>query len=241
MKKCPNPDCETFFLYGDDKVVCPFCRGRLVDTAQNAAEQGIRDTGRARLPQMQHGTAEFVRSCFGGIECHGRIVEIDHQELFYSNRHKMFNTIFRGEPYQLAHQSVEYTIRVENITDGFAAEVMDFCLYGSYLGRFQVGDEVVIRAKDLGNRRVVRSIYNETTSSRVFPGFQIPAGLLRGFILLIAFAVIAMICQLTALFQTGAIAAGVMALAAALMPSVIIIGAIWYVLRSVFFPRRRRR
>ena len=77
----------------------------------------------------------------------------------------MFNTIVRGEPYQFAHQTVEYTIRVENIANGISTEVTDFCLYGNYMGRLQVGDEVIVKARNLRDRRVIKSIYNQTTSS----------------------------------------------------------------------------
>lgn len=241
MKKCSNPNCESSFLFGDDKTVCPFCHSRLIDSNAPADGQYIPATNRINIPQMQNETVEFVRRHMGSMECHGRITEIDHHELFYSSRHKMFNTIVRGEPYQFAHQTVEYTIRVENITDGIPTEVTDFCLYGNYMGRLQVGDEVIVKARNLRDRRMIKSIYNQTTSSSVRPGLQIPAGLFRGILALIALVLIALICQLVGLFQAGVILAGLTAFIAAIMPSVIIIGGIWFMFRSVFPKRRDRR
>lgn len=241
MRRCSNPNCESSFLYGDDKTVCPFCHSRLIDSNTPVNGQYIPAANRINLPQIQNETVEFVRRHMGSIECHGRITEIDHHELFYSNRHKMFNTIVRGEPYQFAHQTAEYTIRVENITDGISTEVMDFCLYGNYMGRLQVGDEIMLKAKDLRDRRVIKSIYNQTTSSYVRPGLQIPAGLFRGILGLIVFMLTALICQLVGLFQTGVILAVFTSFIAAIMPSVIIIGGIWFMLRSVFPKRRDRR
>lgn len=83
MKRCANPNCDFAFLYGDDKMVCPFCHSELVSNMENAVQ--------------------FIQEHLGTMECHGRIVEIDHQELFNSKRLKLINTIFRGEPYQFAH------------------------------------------------------------------------------------------------------------------------------------------
>ena len=30
MKRCNNPECDSAFLYGNDKMVCPFCHKPLV-------------------------------------------------------------------------------------------------------------------------------------------------------------------------------------------------------------------
>ncbi len=243
MKRCINPNCEFAFLFGNDKTTCPFCHSRLVD---HAAEPELE--ARTILPPDRvvfrdtvtepRGT-EFLREHFGTVECHGRILEIDHQELFNSKRHKLFNSLFRGEPYQFAHQTIEYTIRVENITDGFPTEVTDFCLFGSYLGRLQVGDEVVVHAKNLRDRRVVKSIYNQTTSSTVRPGLQIPAGIISGVSLIVALVIIALICKLIWLFKSGTMETGLAAITVALMPIIIVCVGLWLLLRSVF-PRRRR-
>lgn len=243
MKRCSNSNCESSFLFGNDKTACPFCHGRLVE---NVAENDIRDQpilppDRVVLEEDidNNGAVEFVREHLGTMECHGRIVEIDHQELFNSKRHKLFNSLLRGEPYQFAHQTIEYTIRVENITDGYPTEITDFCLYGSYLGRLQVGDEVVVRAKNLNDRRVVKSIYNEMTASTVRPGLQLPAGFIRAALLLAAVIIVALICKIVWLFKSGAIAAGILAVIAALMPIIIICAGLWLLIKSVF-PRRRR-
>ena len=160
MKRCSNPNCDSAFLYGEDKEVCPFCHSELVHNLDNAV---IHLQPADRIPGLEpvrNQAAQFIHENLSTMECHGRIVEIDHQELFNSKRLKLINTIFRGEPYQFAHQTIEYTIRVESLSDDYPPEVRDFCLYGSYLGRMQVGDEVQIKAKNLKHRRIVKSIYN---------------------------------------------------------------------------------
>ena len=243
MKRCPNPNCESTFLFGNDRDTCPFCHSRLVENvaAPDFEAQTILTPDRVVLGNTSEGQGEveFVREHIGSMECRGRIVEIDHHEVFYGKWHKLFNSILRGEPYQLAHQTIEYTIRVENITQGYPTDITDFCLFGSYLGRLQVGDEVVVRAKKLRDRRIVKSIYNETTNSVVRPGFQIPAGLIRGVILFVMIALIALICELVWLVESGAAAAGLAAIIAAFMPLVIVCIGLWLLFRSVF-PRRRR-
>ena len=243
MKRCPNPSCESTFLFGNDRVTCPFCHSRLVENiaTPDFESQTILTPDRVVLGDTaeDRDEVEFVREYTGYMECHGRIVEIDHQEVFNSKLHKLFNSVLRREPYQLAHQTIEYTIRVENITEGFPTDTTDFCLFGSYLGRLQVGDEVVVRAKKLRDRRIVKSIYNETTNSVVRPGFQIPAGLIRGGILFAMITLIALICGLVWMVKSGAAAAGLLAIIAALMPLVLICVGIWLLFRSVF-PRRRR-
>lgn len=246
MKKCPNPTCESAFLFGNDRVTCPFCHTRLVD---NVTESGFQS--RTILPpdrmtirnvrrDVETQEEPFISRHFGSMECHGRVSEIDHHELFNSKHHKLFNSLLRGEPYQFAHQTIEYTIRVESISDGFPAEVTDFCLYGSCLGRLQVGDEVVIRARDLRNRRIVKSIFNKTTNSIIKSGLQIPAGIIRGSLVVSAITLIALICSIVWMFDSGAAALGMVAILAAIMPAIIVIIGLWIMIRSIF-PRRRRR
>ena len=242
MKRCSNPHSESAFLYGSHKTTCPFCHSPLVENT--ASHMGA---GGPVLPpervvfheELQNDRAvEFIQVCLGSVKCHGRIVEIDHQELFNSTKHKLFNCVFLGEPYQFPHQAVEYTIRVENITDGFPTETTDFCMFGNYLGRLQTGDEVCIIAKQRNGRRIVKKIYNETTSSAVKPGLQIPASLIRTMAILIALLITALICGTVWLFKSGTLAAGITAVIAASMPIMIICVGLWMLVRSIF-PRRR--
>jgi hypothetical protein len=243
MKRCVNPNCESTFLYGSSKTTCPFCHGRLVEhTAAQAPPAReilppdrvvLRDLGGAPEPQAEL----FASARHGAVECRGRIVEIDHQELFHSRRHKLLNALLRGEPYQFAHQTIEYTIRVENITDGVPTEVMDFCLFGSCLGRLQIGDTVRIRARSKRGRNIVRSIFNETTGCAIGFGLQIPAGAIRFLLLLAA----ALICAVIWFLCSGAITSVLAALATALFPLILIFFIIQPLFSSLFPGRRRRR
>lgn len=187
-----------------------------------------------------YGEVPFAERNGSSVTYHGRIAEIDHCESFNGKWHKIFNSIVRGEPYQFAHQTREYTIRIENITDGYSTETTDLCLYGNYLGRLQVGDEIVARTKSSCGRRIVRSLYNETTGSKVSPGLQIPSGIVRlsaGMTGVIAASIIAGIVWLV---KSGTLAAwfsSLITLICSLLPLVIL----FLIFTSGNGSRRRRR
>ena len=246
MKRCSNPDCRSHYLFGSSRTVCPFCHSVLVENEVPRPGQGGQqvmpaDMAAAEMRPAPARPQELVRRRRGNqLECYGRITEIDHQELFTDARHKLLHTLLRGEPYQISLQTVEYTIRVENLTGGLPTEVKDFCLYGSYLGRLQVGDQVVVKAVDRGDRRVVKSIFNETTGSKVRPGMQISPWLVRGFFLAALLLVFALICQIVWIFRSGAAAEGAVALAMAVMPLAILGFGLYWLVRKIFPGRRRR-
>ena len=234
MKRCSNPNCDSTFLYGEDKEVCTFCHSELVHNLDNAV---IHLQPADRIPGLEpvrNQAVQFIHENLSTMECHGRIVEIDHQELFNSKRLKLINTIFRGEPYQFAHQTIEYTIRVESLSDDYPPEVRDFCLYGSYLGRMQVGDEVQIKAKNLKHRRIVKSIYNRTTDTIVKPGFQIPAILIRIPISILSILLIALMCSIVWMVESGAAAILLTGVLTALIPIIIMIWIFWEIIKGIF-------
>ena len=242
MKRCSNPNCESSFLYGDSKTTCPFCHAPLTnDNGAASIHQLLTPVDNVfdREPSVNNPT--FINHSWRGIECTGRITEIEHQALFYSKYHKIFNTLFRGEPFQLAHQSVEYTIRVEPISDGIPSEVTDFCLYGNYLGCLQVGDEVRVKAKDCRHRRVVRSITNLSTGSPIKPGLQISASVIRVVLLALFLIFLILMYEVVQFVASGVAAAFVIALVSAVMPIIICIVGLWFLFRSVFPSHRGRR
>lgn len=241
MKICSNPNCESSFLFGDNKTTCPFCHAPLIDNNGAAITQQLITPVDVVFDSEPEEDRPFISCSLGSVECTGRIIEIEHQALFYSKIHKLFNTIIRGEPFQLAHQSVEYTIRVEPIVDGIPTEVTDFCLYGNYLGRLQVGDEVHIKAKDCGHRRIARSIVNLSTGSPVKLGLQISAPVIRTALLAVLMAIVILAYLLVQLVASGAVTALFISLIAAIMPIIICIVGLGFLFRSIFPSRRRRR
>lgn len=244
MKRCVNQNCDSNFLYGNDKTECPFCHWQLQynspSTTDISREIVALDEVLMVRDEESIESPVFTRHIFNGIECHGRIVEIDHREVFNGKWHKLFNAVIRNEPYQFAYQTAEYTIRVENITDEYPTDIMDFCMYGNYMGRLQVGDEVVIKAKNYSDRRVVREIYNSTTASMVRPGFQIPAGLIKVCVFGVLAIIVALMCTMVWFFKSGAIVTCIAIVGTATFPILIFAFGVRLMFRSVF-PRRRRK
>ncbi len=235
MKRCNNPECNSAFLFGNEKVVCPFCHRPLVVNGVDLNEEFLMPADRIVMdePETIHPET-FLRQHMAWVECHGRIVEIDHQELFNSRKLKFFNSLFRGEPYQFAHQTIEYTIRVESMDEGLPIELKDFCLYGSYLGRMQVGDEVIIRAVNRRDRRVVRAIYNQTTDTNIKPGFQLPAWSVRILVIMLLVIVLFLLFGLGWLIQSGIAAILLTALASAVIPMLVVLWLIWWSIKGLF-------
>ncbi|MBR6146865.1 MAG: hypothetical protein IKQ44_00755 [Lachnospiraceae bacterium] len=109
------------------------------------------------------------------LRCRGRITEVEHHEVFYTKLHKLINSLLRAEPYQFGYQTIEYMLRVEEISDSYRKESADFFLYGNYLGRVFPGDEVEIIATDIRGRKVVKKIFNKAINSQLTPGIQLSA------------------------------------------------------------------
>lgn len=147
----------------------------------------------------------FLEEIPGGkVKCYGRIVEVNHQDLFYSKIKKLLNSVFRGEPYQFGYQISEYLIRVEDIGNPESPQRVDFCLYGNYMGRLINGDEVWIIAKDGSGRRIVKFIYNASTQSQIHPGIQLPANVVRISLLIFAITMGYLIFNVISYFHTDA-------------------------------------
>ncbi|MBO4474697.1 MAG: hypothetical protein J5750_07305 [Clostridiales bacterium] len=199
----------------------------VIRTAENLVMELEENGHRAEQP------VEFAISNWRGVRYHGRITEIERHEIFNSKWHKFCNALFRGEPFQLAHQTSEYTIRIENIGEDYPTEVADVCLYGNYLGRMHIGDEVEVDAKNYGNRRVGRSVYNHTTGSVVRPGLQIPAGTIRIFFSLIMLVMFSLVVSLFNLVRSGELLQGLIAVVSMFLPFLIAGWILWYLVRGL--------
>jgi hypothetical protein len=112
-------------------------------------------------------------------------------------------------------------------------------MYGNYLGRIHVGDEVTVNARIYRNRRVVNSMYNHTTGSDVRPGLQLPAGLIRSIAIGIVAMVIAFFLALGILAETGVLGDWLVSLFASLLP-ILVIGIIIFSIIFGRLPWRRR-
>lgn len=230
MKYCPL--CNNR-LFPDSTAVCPTCHTVLLTaTGRSPSRSPSRSTG-----SSAHASVPFLRRRFGKLVCHGQVVGVEHQELFYPKRFKIWNMFGRGEPYQFSYQVIETTIRVQSIGTTPTAET-DFCLYGNYNRRISVGDEVIIVAKERRGMRVAQRVENVTTHSRLRPGLQVPGAwanrVLRLGIFFAALVLIGLVCSSTGsqmLQLVGVSMAGVGI-------SVLILGACIWMIVQMFLPKR---
>lgn len=236
MKRCGNPKCVSDLIFDDDRNVCPFCGSALIDINQTglANSAPAQDPDRTETPKNEPDRSSFLAGKHF-IKCHGIVAEVEHQAIFYGRFHKLCNSIFRGEPYQLAHQTIEYTLRIQRMDDDLPDSSADFNLFGNFMGRIYAGDEVVIRAISHGDRKTVQSIMNLTTGCVLRPGFQIPAALIRGF----ALATAAFIAYFIYLCLSGTLLHLIATVISAFMPVIILVGLVFLVIRR--YKRHHRR
>ena len=250
MKQCVNPYCESSFVYGDDKTICPFCHSQLEIIAVEESKDSNMNAGlilyeeeKDQLNVQNDGKLAFQqKSRFHKKIYHGRIIELDHHELFYDKKHKFWNAVLRAEPFQFAHQTIEYVVRVENITfDQSPSEVTDILLFGNYLGRLSVGDEIIVTAKECGDRRIAKKITNITTSSRVNPGLQIPACLIRGALVFLFLFIMMTLFSINKYFHNSDILEGVSTLKEGVISILIIVVGTWYLIKSELISHKSKK
>lgn len=196
------------------------------------------DSNDSGYTNAANGDIPFATRIAGGTRYHGRIVEIEHHEVFNSRWNKIFNSVFRGEPYQFAHQTMEYSIRLENITDSFSTETTDAWMYGNFLGRIHVGDEVIVDVRNHRDRRVVRNMFNRTTNSPVRPGIQLPAAFVRVLAILAVLVILFLAIGAIWLVRSGTLWNWIKQLIAAILPTIIFILILWWIIRRIFSGRR---
>jgi len=156
-----------------------------ITSAANYTYGGSCNAGSSIPYIQQQGSSSVI--------CHGLVTEIERHEIFYSRFHKLVNSLFMGEPYQFGHQTEEYTIRVEEMSNSSSREIKDFNLYGKYMGRLYPGDEVELKATGNSSRMIVKSIDNISTGSTIKPGIQLPAALVRVLVIGVIILLIALI------------------------------------------------
>ena len=179
------------------------------------------------MPASATAQPLVTAGAFGRKVLRGRLVEMEHNSLFHSSFHKWCNAVFAGEPWQLAHQSQAYTLRIEEITqDGIPGRVTDVCAFGEYLGRLSIGDELEIHCKGGKDRRIAKKLLDKTTGSVVRPGLQVPALFVRVFSLILAMLAIYFVSAAVNFVASGAI------LSWALGVIVALLGLLWKLLSA---------
>lgn len=228
MKQCKNPYCECEQTFSDAVKLCPFCGSELSPAGDEKQPQLHTAEELPVLSAADSAPPLVTDGVWGRKVLRGRLAEIDHNSLFYSTFHKWCSAVFFGEPWQFAHQSQTYTLRIEEITrDGVPGRVLDVCAYGcDYMGRLCIGDELEIHCTGGKNRRIAKKILDKTTGSVVRPGLQLPALFVRVFSLILALLAIYFVSAAVNFVASGAI------LSWALGVIVALLGLLWKLLSA---------
>lgn len=241
MKKCPH--CDDISLYGDWEDTCPVCNTWLVPVdsdndvyfdyserdvvAGNMVSPVVEPTGNTSNGRAFSTSTQETPAFENNGTYRGRITYIHSQSRFHSRLKKIIFSIFRGEPYQFGNTSHETLFRLAEFTPGHVSgRERSFIFYGDVEGRFDIGDDVAVRAKRRGDRYIVRSFYSHSTESYVRPKPQMPAWFLLVLVLLLVY--------LGYLFIASGLAMRL------LVNGIIILCIIWFITGSGIFRRRGR-
>lgn len=182
------------------------------------------------------------------VTLHGRVSEVSSGITRYQSRfHKLFNSLFRMEPYQLAHTTHRCVLWIEEDNGRLAERMREVTYYGDIEGQVIPGYRMTVRAVQRHGELVAQSLYNDDLEQRVRGRLQIPAWAVWIVTALVMSIVISLLGGLVGSISDsggliawildilGAVAGFFIRLLSPIMPWVVIGGAAWY------FLRRRRR
>ncbi len=198
--------------------------------AAQEEERSARQRRRDARSAGQGGTAErpFERQEGRYVVLRGRVTEVTPGVTRYQSRlHKLFNSLFRGEPYQFAHGTYRCVFWMEEESERFSERSRQLVYYGDIEGLVAPGYRMTVRARPRGGELVARSLYNDDLEQDVRGRAQMPAWL----VWILTLAVLALAGNL--------IVGAVQFLSAS--RSVLGMLLLGYLAWRLFFRRRRRR
>ncbi len=227
MKRCTR--CNDFALYDDETSRCPLCGEVLVRHVSKRANQergveptwsnntysGNRNVVRPNRSSDEHNTngqrreaPVFKRRQGLNYVYQGIITEITPLTRYNGHLKKIFNAIFRDEPYQFSHSTHMVAFRIEEFSDNRVAVQKQNCIfYGDVEGMFNVGDEATVTVKRKGTRHIVKNLFLNETGVPVRAGLQMPAWIIKLIFLIILIFVISLVTGIADLLASGVLQA----------------------------------
>lgn len=216
MKQCPS--CQGLELYDDDSLYCPYCNTLLVPYVRNNRRQDanennyseeptraknrgnccVRDSNRSEIPA-------FERNVGGRYSFRGIVSSISPTSRFISRPVKFFNSIFRGQPYQIGNPVHETIIRIEEISHSRIPDHMRSLVYYGEIGELNVGDDISVTAIKKDGRLIIRDLIINDIDDSVHPHGVIPAEAFRAISIIIILIAIMLIASIISFFTTGAV------------------------------------
>ena len=244
MKRCNS--CNA--VYDDSHNICPTCGVRL--TTLSGSEERIVQRSNQSYTQNNPGNSSshvtssrteerdpayrFMQSDGSYVTFNGAVAESNTQQFYQSKTTKFIRALFSSEPYQLSHTSYITVFRVEEHSFyNYPEQAQDIVLFGGIQNVFAPGDDVTVRAKRTGNRYVAKSVFNHSINSEVRIEGNIPAGVIQCLVMALVLALIVIIYSI-ATVDYAAIGQAIMQFIYSLIPTIVVIGILWYIIKSFF-------
>ena len=211
MKQCPN--CQGFELYDDEVSRCPYCNTVLVPYIRNnrrGSFNTVQYTGNPVRPRESSNSEtntedpEFEHRYGNRYIFRGIVVSISPTSCFMTNYVKLFNAIFRGQPYQIGNPVHETIIRVEEISHSKIPDQMRSLVYYGELGELDVGDDVTIRAVRGNNRLIVKDLVINDIETAVRARGVLSSAAVRMLSLIAIGVIVLFFAMIISFFTTGA-------------------------------------
>ncbi len=255
-KYCPV--CRGFFLYDDSQTTCPDC-GRRLELYRPQAEtpppaggwpgersavfsQTVREEPRRqRSAPPSEGRREqetraapsspaFLVHEGGRYIFRGAVFHVDTAVREYGFLRKVFYSVFSGEPFQFGRTCYLTNIRLEEHTDaGFPERSETIIYYGDIESQLATGDDIQTECVRHRGRYMAVRVYSFDHNRSLRPeSIRLSAWLVRILFLFVLLALFFFTAEVVYFFASGAF----LALLSQLMFPIILIGALWFWLRS---------
>lgn len=254
-KYCPV--CRGFFLYDDSQTACPDCGRRLefyqpqAETSPPAGEwsgersavftQTVREGG-SRQERSAPSSGGRQAACAapsspaflvhegGRYIFRGAVFHVDTVVREYGFLRKVLYSVFSGEPFQFGRTCYLTNIRLEEHTDaGFPERSETIIYYGDIESQLATGDDIQAECVRHRGRYMAVRVYSFDHNRSLRPeSIRLSAWLVRILFLLVLLALFFFTAEVVCFFASGAF----LVLLSQLMFPIILIGALWFWLRS---------
>lgn len=196
----------------------------------NSGQQQERTWNRAAPQQPQNGLPAFLVQEGGRYIFRGAVFHVDTLVREYGFLRKVFYCVFAGEPFQLGRACYLTNIRIEEHTDtGYPERSETVVYYGDIESQLATGDDVQLECVRRRGRYMAARIYSFDHNRPLSPeSVRVPVWLVRVLFFAAVFLLFAFTAEVVNFFVSGAF----LALLSQLMLPLIIIGVLWFWLRS---------
>lgn len=181
-------------------------------------------------PRAQNGLPAFLVQEGGRYIFRGAVFHVETLVREYGFLRKVLYCVFAGEPFQLGRACYLTNIRIEEHTDtGYPERSETVVYYGDIESQLATGDDVQLECVRRRGRYMAARVYSFDHNRPLSPeSVRVPVWLVRALFFLALFLLLAFTAEAVNFFASGAF----LTLLSQLMLPLILIGALWFWLRS---------